>query len=49
MKNSSYKYIYSFVIMHLGVFCIENAPTLAVAIIIVLAATRLCPVAIGLV
>ena len=34
-----------FVIVHLGVFCIDNAPTLRVAIVTVLIATRLCPVA----
>jgi hypothetical protein len=28
-----------FVIMHLGAFCIENAPTLSVAVVIVLVAT----------
>jgi hypothetical protein len=32
-------YIYSFAIVHLGAFCIENAPTLV--------ATRFCPVATG--
>jgi hypothetical protein len=32
-------YIYCFAIVHLGAFCIQNAPTLV--------ATRSCPVAIG--
>jgi hypothetical protein len=32
-------HIYSFAIVHLGAFCIENAPTLV--------ATRFCPVATG--
>jgi hypothetical protein len=34
-----YIYIHYFAIMHLGAFCIENAPTLV--------ATRPCPVATG--
>jgi hypothetical protein len=40
-------YIYCFVIMHLGAFCTENTSTLLVAIVAVLVATGLCPVAIG--
>ena len=32
--------------MHLGAFCIENAPTLSVATIVtILVATGLCPIA----
>jgi hypothetical protein len=34
-----YIYIYCFAIVHLGAFCIQNAPTLV--------ATRSCPVATG--
>ena len=34
--------------MHLGAFCIENAPTLSVVTVVtVLVATGLCPVATG--
>lgn len=35
--------------MYMGAFCIENAPTLTVAIVTVLVVTGLCPVASGLV
>jgi hypothetical protein len=42
-----YIYIYYFVIMHLGAFYTENAPTLSVSIVTVLVAIGLCPVATG--
>jgi hypothetical protein len=45
--ETSSNLLYSFVIMHLGAFCMENAPILLVAIVTVLVATGLCPVTIG--
>jgi hypothetical protein len=39
------QYIFYFIIMHLGAFCIENAPTLSAATVIVLVAIGSRPVA----